>query len=84
MNRVKQPNPKPLMLRPWVPWLLGAVVVVLAWAFVNSANDREWFLAGCFGVMTLGFVVQIIGLLWIRRRANRYPQREGDAGDRRP
>jgi hypothetical protein len=84
MNRVKQPNRKPLMLLRWLPWLLGPVALVLAWALVDNVNDREWFLVGCFGVMLLGVVVQIIGLLWIHRRAKHHLEPEGEVGDRRP
>ena len=76
MNDVEQPNAKPLMLRPWVPWLLGAALVIAVWAFVDNLTDRDWVLAGCFGAITLGFIVQIIGLLWIRR-ANRHPGEGG-------
>ena len=77
MNRIEQPKPKPLLLRPWVPWLFGAFVVMSAWAFVDNLNDREWVLAACFGGSTLGLTVQIIGLFWIRRRANRELERRG-------
>ena len=75
MNRVKQP-PEPLMLRPWVSCLLGTVAVMPAWALVDNVRDREWVLVGCFALMTLGIVVQIVGLLWLRRRATRYPEPE--------
>ena len=74
---MEQSNAKPVMLRPWFRWLLGAVAVMPAWAFVDNVNDRAWVLAGCFGVMTLGFIVQIIGLSWIRRRANRHLEGPG-------
>jgi hypothetical protein len=82
MNAVEQPHAKPLLLRPWVPWLLIAVLVMTTWAFVDNVIDREWFLAGCFGVMTLGWVVQLAGLLWTRRRAHRQLER-GSTSDHR-
>jgi hypothetical protein len=83
VNSFDQPNAKPLMLRSWVLWLLGAALVMAGWAFVDNVNDREWVLAGSFGAMTLGLIIQIIGLFWIRRRANRRPE-EGDAREHRP
>ena len=74
MNSAEQSNAKPLLLRPWLPWLSGAVLVIAGWAFVDNVIDREWVLAGSFGVMTLGLIVQTIGLFWIRRRAHRRPE----------
>lgn len=40
----------------------GAVSATTAWAFVDNVNDHEWVLVWCFGGMTLGLIVQIIGL----------------------
>ena len=65
---------RPLLLQPWLPWVLGVFVVIAAWAFADNVDAGDWVLAGCFGLMTLGLVVQIIGLLLIRRRAYRPPQ----------
>ena len=72
------PKPMPFGLLPWVAWLLGAVVVLQAWAFVDNVRERDWFLAGCFGVCMLAFVVQIVALLRIRSRA-----KSRSAADRR-
>jgi hypothetical protein len=38
-----------------------------AWAFFANVNDREWTLAGCFGIATLGMAAQILALVLIRR-----------------
>jgi hypothetical protein len=84
MSHIEQTSAKPLMMRPWVPWLLGTHLMVTAWAFVDNVNDREWFLAGCFAVMTLSFIVQIIGLFWIRRRTNLHDPEEDEADAHRP
>ena len=60
---------------------MGAVLLIVGWAFVDNVNNREWVLAATFGVMTLSFIIQLIGVFWIRR-ANRRPE-EGEARDRR-
>lgn len=82
MNTFDQANTKPLKLRSWVLWLSGAALVTAVWAFVDNVNDHEWVLAGAFGAVTLGLIIQIIGLFWIRRRPNRRPE-EGDAREHR-
>lgn len=83
MGDVEQPKSTPLVLRPWVPWLFGTVAVVQAWAFVDNARERDWALAGYFGLGTLVFVAQVIGLWWIRRR-NRHSASRADIAPHRP
>ncbi|WP_328475113.1 hypothetical protein OHA21_17535 [Actinoplanes sp. NBC_00393] len=77
MRNIEQPNAKtPLMLRPWVPWLLGGVLVTTGWALVDNVNDREWVLVWAFGAMTAGLMIQIVALLVIRRANSRTEVRE--------
>ena len=68
------------MSRPWVPWLLAAFLVTVVWAFIDNIRDRDWFVAGCFGVMALGLITQLIGLYRIRRGTDRGPAEGPGAG----
>lgn len=68
MRAVEGQQPEPLVLRRWLPWLLGAVAAIMAVAFVENLYENDWILAGCFGVGSSAAVLQLIALSRIRRR----------------
>lgn len=69
MNHAERPPPRAFALRPWFLWVVCAVAVMQAWAFVENVIDQDWVLATCFGLATVAFVVQAVALVWLRRRA---------------
>ena len=72
MNPAEQRASRAYVFPPWLIAVICVGAVVQAWAFVENVREHEWALAVCFGLGTVTFVVQVVTLFWLRRRATRH------------